>query len=192
VISRGGQQHTRRPPGPWRLCTRRPWPQRWPFQNPHKMRATGSRAWLPARRRLPVLVRLLGCKLVGLRSNAGRWEVTPLRPWGGRVGDWRAGLGRSLCSPLTRSFVCDWDRNRARHAVGGGFPFPTLSIAGRVHIPTMADVSRRPPIIPDGRISQVRFETLASSVGLPKVWRGLNAGPYTPPPSLVYPQLCLA
>ena len=29
-------------------------------------------------------------------------------------------------------------------------------------------------------------------MGLPKVWRGLNAGPYTPPPSLVYPQLCLA
>jgi hypothetical protein len=28
--------------------------------------------------------------------------------WGaGRVGDWRAGLGRSLCSPLTRSFVCE-------------------------------------------------------------------------------------
>ena len=41
------------------------------------------------------------------------------------------------------------------------FPFPALSIAGRVHIPTMADVSRRPPIIPDGRISRVRFETLA-------------------------------
>ena len=54
-----------------------------------------------------------------------------------------------------------WDRNRARPAVGEGFPFPALSIAGRVHIPTMADVSRRPPIIPDGRISRVRFETLA-------------------------------
>jgi|SRR5215467_11131511 hypothetical protein len=57
--------------------------------------------------------------------------------------------------------TADWDRNRARPAVGGGFPFPALSIAGRVHIPTMADVSRRPPIIPDGRISRVRFETLA-------------------------------
>src|SRR5215831_8736767 len=41
------------------------------------------------------------------------------------------------------------------------FPFPALSIAGRVHIPNMADVSRRPPIIPGGRISRVRFETLA-------------------------------
>ena len=28
-------------------------------------------------------------------------------PLTGRVGDWRAGLGRSLCSPLTRSFVCE-------------------------------------------------------------------------------------
>ena len=55
----------------------------------------------------------------------------------------------------------DWDRNRARPAVGEGFPFPALSIAGRVHIPTVADVSRCPPIIPDGRISRVRFETLA-------------------------------
>ena len=29
------------------------------------------------------------------------------QPLAGRVGDWRAGLGRSLCSPLTRSFVCE-------------------------------------------------------------------------------------
>jgi hypothetical protein len=29
------------------------------------------------------------------------------RPLAGRVGDWRAGLGRSLCSQLTRSFVCE-------------------------------------------------------------------------------------
>src|SRR5271166_2386381 len=28
-----------------------------------------------------------------------------LRPLSGRVGDWRAGLGRCLCSPLARSFV---------------------------------------------------------------------------------------
>ena len=30
-----------------------------------------------------------------------------LRPLSGRVGDWRAGLGRSLCSLLARSFVCE-------------------------------------------------------------------------------------
>ena len=30
-----------------------------------------------------------------------------LRPLAGRVGDWRAGLGRSSCSLLARSFVCE-------------------------------------------------------------------------------------
>src|SRR6516225_6221070 len=29
------------------------------------------------------------------------------RALAGRVEDWRAGLGRSLCSPLARSFVCE-------------------------------------------------------------------------------------
>jgi hypothetical protein len=33
------------------------------------------------------------------------------QPGRGRVGHWRAGLGGSLCSPLTRSFVCDGNRN---------------------------------------------------------------------------------
>ena len=52
----------------------------------------------------------------------------------------------------------------------------------------MAYVSRSPPIIPDGQISRVRFETLAFFRGPSQVWRGLNAGSYTPPPSLVCPQ----
>jgi hypothetical protein len=38
--------------------------------------------------------------------RAGPREFHP-EPLTGRVGDWRAGLGRSLCSPLTRSFVCE-------------------------------------------------------------------------------------
>jgi hypothetical protein len=46
----------------------------------------------------------------------------------------------------------------------------------------MAYVSRSPPIIPDGQISWVRFETLAFFRRASQVWRGLNAGPYTPPP----------
>src|SRR5215471_19192043 len=73
----------------------------------------------------------------------------------------RAARANASSERWVKSVRADWDRNRARLAVGGGFPFPALSIAGRVHIPTMADVSRRPPIIPDGRISRVRFETLA-------------------------------
>src|SRR5215468_10123118 len=39
-----------------------------------------------------------------LPSRPGEFHPEPLT---GRVGDWRAGLGRSLCSPLTRSFVCE-------------------------------------------------------------------------------------
>src|SRR6266849_3034005 len=45
----------------------------------------------------------------------------------------------------------------------------------------MAYVSRSPPIIPDGQISRVRFETLAFFRRPSQVWRGLNAGSvYTP------------
>ena len=45
----------------------------------------------------------------------------------------------------------------------------------------MACVSRSPPIIPDGQISQVRFETLAFFRRPSQVWRGLNAwSVYTP------------
>jgi hypothetical protein len=36
--------------------------------------------------------------------------------------------------------------------------------------------------MPDGQISRVRFETLAFFRRPSQVWRGLNAGPYTPPP----------
>lgn len=46
----------------------------------------------------------------------------------------------------------------------------------------MAYVSRSPPIIPDGQISRVRFETLAFFRRPSQAWRGLNAGPCTPPP----------
>src|SRR5436190_8261888 len=42
--------------------------------------------------------------------------------------------------------------------------------------------SRSPPIIPDGQVSRVRFETLAFFRRPSQVWRGLNAGPCTPPP----------
>src|SRR5713226_4988001 len=44
----------------------------------------------------------------------------------------------------------------------------------------MAYVSRSPPIIPDGQISRVRFETLAFFQRPSQVWRGLSAGPCTP------------
>jgi hypothetical protein len=50
-------------------------------------------------------------------------------------------------------------------------------------------VSRSPPIIPDGQISRVRFETSAVFRGpSQKRERFKNAGSYTPLPSLVYPR----
>jgi len=54
-----------------------------------------------------------------------------------------------------------WDRAQARPALGGGFPFLLFRFARRVHSPTMAYVSRGPPIIPDGQFSRVRLETSA-------------------------------
>src|SRR5437773_2559479 len=53
----------------------------------------------------------------------------------------------------------------------------------------MAYDSRSPPIIPDGQISRVRFETLAFFRRPSQVWRGLNAGPYTPPPFWFAPMI---
>src|SRR5262245_47546971 len=41
------------------------------------------------------------------------------------------------------------DRDRARPAVGEGFPFPLFRLQARVHSLTLAHVSRRPPIMPD-------------------------------------------
>ena len=41
-----------------------------------------------------------------MSAGRGPKEFHP-RPLSGRVGDWRAGLGRSLCSLLARSFVCE-------------------------------------------------------------------------------------
>src|SRR5262249_7271668 len=61
--------------------------------------------------------------------------------------------------PPTPPLVGGRDRNRARLAVGEAVP--ALSIAERVHSLTMAHVSRRPPKIPDGQVSRVRFQTLA-------------------------------
>jgi hypothetical protein len=49
------------------------------------------------------------------------------------------------------------DRNVARATVGGEFPVCTLSVVQRVPSSTMVHVSTSPPMIPDGRLSRVRF-----------------------------------
>jgi hypothetical protein len=54
-----------------------------------------------------------------------------------------------------------WDRTRVRQLIGEGLPFLPFSVARRVHNSTMATFREAPPIMPDGRVSQVRFEALA-------------------------------
>src|SRR5258708_4396064 len=75
---------------------------------------------------------------------------------------------------IGQQWTCDAALRRAARVP---LSAPALSIARRVHSPTMAYVSRSPPIIPDGQISRVRFETLAFFRRPSQVWRGLNAGP---------------
>ena len=72
-------------------------------------------------------------------DEESRPNESHLRPLAGRVGDWRAGLGRSLCSPLTRSFVL----RVSQHLDLATFPapatsnaadgFPVLNVAGHIY-----------------------------------------------------------
>ena len=74
---------------------------------------------------------------------------------------------------------------RANGEVEGSHPRPFgCEVAAHFH---QRHVFRSPPIIPDGRISQVRFETLAFSRGPFQARRGLNASSCTPLSSLVCP-----
>src|SRR5208337_2844540 len=59
---------------------------------------------LSALERLTSLADGLACRVGGGALSCLR---ACLRPPLSRVGDWRAGLGRSLCSLLARSFVCE-------------------------------------------------------------------------------------
>ena len=45
----------------------------------------------------------------------------------GRVGDWRADLGRSLCSLLARSFVCEC------HSISTMLTFPIPATSNAAH-----------------------------------------------------------
>ena len=62
-------------------------------------------------RSFPPLASNFGCR--GSRGVYVRAERGSLPPRG-RVGDWRAGLGRSLCSLLPRPFGCEVSQHRDR------------------------------------------------------------------------------
>src|SRR6202049_1459902 len=67
--------------------------------------------------------------MVESKMGAVAWGLWPtLRfpsPLIGRVGDWRAGLGRSLCSLLPRPFGCEVSQHYDRAT----FPVPATSNA---------------------------------------------------------------
>ena len=52
-----------------------------------------------------------------------------------------------------------WDRTRARQPVGEGLPYLPFRLQGGFTIPPWLRYTT--PIMPDGRVSQVRFEALA-------------------------------
>jgi hypothetical protein len=59
------------------------------------------------RRRRPVRKATTVAKLAAARTRAIAAALAQAGHLNGRVGDWRAGLGRSSCSLLARSFVCE-------------------------------------------------------------------------------------
>lgn len=71
-------------------------------------------------------------------------------------------------SGLTTGFS-ERDRNWAHSTVGRELPLPQLSqVVVWVPNSSIAYVSQSPPMIPDGRISRIRFEAAAYTLRLPK------------------------
>ena len=81
-----------------------------------------------------------------------------------------------------------WDRDRARPAVGEGFPVLLfrLQAGSQSHHDARFSTPPENPGRPDfpGPVPNLGL----SAVGLPMAWRGLNAGSCTPLPLLVCPQ----
>ena len=79
------------------------------------------------------------------------------RPLAGRVEDWRAGLGRSLCSRLSRPFVCECHNISTMPT----FPVPATSNAACGFPALRSPVCFAPrvmgPILP-GRLSALTAE----------------------------------
>jgi hypothetical protein len=87
------------------------------------------------------------------REAARVRRFTPLQP----LEDQSPGWG-------IRGHACTWrgrDRTAARATVGGEFPSCPLSVVQRVPHSTVVHVSASPPLIPDGRISRVRWAAAA-------------------------------
>ena len=77
------------------------------------------------------------------------------------------------------------DRNRPRLAVGEGFPFPLFRLRDGFTVSPWRTFADAPLKSRTARFPGSGSKHWRITVGLPKAWRGLNAGSYPPPPVLV-------
>jgi hypothetical protein len=111
----------------------------------------------PSGRRVPPPPRTL---LLGLRSyRLMRQSRVALLYFGFWPRSWS--LRRLLPAPAATGILPTVGIELVRARFRWRVTAPALSLARRVHNSTISHVSRGPPIIPDGRISQVRFGVLA-------------------------------
>jgi hypothetical protein len=77
------------------------------------------------------------------------------------------------------------DRNRPRLAVGKGFPFPLFRLRNGFTVSPWRTFAEAPLESRTARFPGSGSKPWRVTIGLPKAWRGLNAGSYPPPPLLV-------
>jgi hypothetical protein len=77
------------------------------------------------------------------------------------------------------------DGNRPRLAVGEGFPFPLFRLRDGFTVSPWRTFAEAPLKSRTARFPGSGFKPWHVTIGLPKAWRGLNAGSYPPPPLLV-------
>jgi len=81
--------------------------------------------------------------------------------------------------------ILGWDRDRARLAVGEGFPFPLFRLRNGFTVSPWRTFLDAPLKSWTARFPGSSSKPWLSSVDLPMAWRGLNAGSCTPLPLLV-------
>jgi hypothetical protein len=77
------------------------------------------------------------------------------------------------------------DRNRPRLAVGKGFPSPLFRLRNGFTVSPWRTFAEAPLESRTARFPGSGSKPWRVTIGLPKAWRGLNAGSYPPPPVLV-------
>ena len=110
------------------------------------------------------------CRLEERRGCLGHAATLRfLSPLIGRVGDRRFGLGRSLCSLLTRSFVCERHNisTKPRFQPPVGRKKPVMQQPGKSGVVRRAQVPRRSfDMLAEGEASRGRMELLGPASGV--------------------------